>query len=42
MGYAVLAYAAFVVSSVWAVTFLADVQLPRGIDHGVFRREPKP
>jgi len=37
VGYAVLAYAAFVASSVWAVTFLADVQLPRGIDHGARR-----
>lgn len=34
VGYAVLAYAAFLVASAWAVTFLADVQLPRGINHG--------
>ena len=34
VGYAVLAYAAFLVASAWAVTFLADLQLPRGIDHG--------
>jgi len=34
VAYAVVAYAAFLASSVWAVTFLADLQLPRGIDHG--------
>ena len=34
VGYAVLAYAAFLVASAWAVTFLADLQLPRGINHG--------
>ena len=34
VGYAGLAYAAFLVASAWAVTFLADLQLPRGIDHG--------
>ena len=34
VGYAVLAYATFLAASVWAVTFLADLQLPRGIDHG--------
>ena len=34
VGYAVLAYAAFLVASAWAVAFLADLQLPRGIDHG--------
>ena len=34
VGYAVVAYAAFLVASAWAVTFLADLQLPRGIDRG--------
>ena len=34
VGYSVLAYAAFLAASAWSVTFLADVQLPRGIDHG--------
>lgn len=38
VGYAVLAYAAFLVASASAVTFLADRQLPRGIDHGT--RQP--
>src|SRR5262245_22742750 len=32
--YAVVAYATFVAATTWAVTFLADLQLPRGIDHG--------
>ena len=34
VGYSVLAYAAFLAASAWSVTFLADLQLPRGIDHG--------
>ncbi len=34
VGYAAVAYAAFLVTTTWAVTFLADRQLPRGMDHG--------
>jgi len=37
VAYAAAAYAAFVASLGWAVTFLADRQLPRGIDHGSHR-----
>jgi protein-S-isoprenylcysteine O-methyltransferase Ste14 len=35
VSYGVLAYAAFLAALAWAVTFLADLPLPRGIDHGV-------
>ena len=38
--YAAVAYAAFLVASAWAVTFLADWQLPRGIDHGTRQALP--
>ena len=33
VGYALLADAAFLAASAWAATFVADLQLPRGIDH---------
>jgi protein-S-isoprenylcysteine O-methyltransferase Ste14 len=32
--YALAAYAAFLAATAWTVTFLADLQLPHGIDHG--------
>lgn len=38
VGYAVVAYAAFLGALGWAVTFLADLHLPRGIDDGVRHR----
>jgi protein-S-isoprenylcysteine O-methyltransferase Ste14 len=36
--HAIVAYVAFLAATAWAVTFLADLQLPRGIDHGT--RQP--
>ncbi|HXY44210.1 MAG TPA: NnrU family protein [Acidimicrobiales bacterium] len=38
--YAVLAYAGFLAAVAWAVAFLADWQLPRGIDHGARHSVP--
>jgi protein-S-isoprenylcysteine O-methyltransferase Ste14 len=35
--YAVVAYATFVVTTGWAIGFLADAATPRGIDHGARR-----
>jgi protein-S-isoprenylcysteine O-methyltransferase Ste14 len=34
LAYSVVAYASFLATTAWAATFLADRQLPRGIDHG--------
>jgi protein-S-isoprenylcysteine O-methyltransferase Ste14 len=34
VGYSVVAYTAFLLSTGWAAAFLADRRLPRGVDHG--------